>query len=94
VDGLPRPGYLRSGRGHVDCCFLEYLCGNLVSPGKAGRHLGHGRVGATTKIRPASSVFFQALNALIRSNLDLGTTTDGSVLLEARAAVISRSDWL
>src|SRR5512132_946333 len=78
----------------VDCCFLEYLCGNLAPPRTAGHHLRHGCVRGHDEIRPASSVFFQALNALIRSNLDLGTTTDGSVLLDARGAVISRNDWL
>src|SRR5215207_5119699 len=40
--------------------------------------------GATTNSRPASSVFFQALNALIRSNPDHGTLTCGSFPLVAR----------
>jgi hypothetical protein len=49
---------------------------------------------ATTKTRPASSVFFQALNALIRSNPDHGTTIDGSIFFAASASITSRGDWL
>jgi hypothetical protein len=48
---------------------------------------------ATTKTRPAASLRFQALNPLIRSNLDRGTTTDGLASLARAASVTNRRHW-
>jgi hypothetical protein len=49
---------------------------------------------ATTKTRPAPSLRFQALKALIRSNPDHGTRTCGSTRLAASASVTNRKHWL
>ena len=46
--------------------------------------------GATTNTRPARSLAFQRLNALIKSKPDQGTVADRSVLLAASASVTSR----
>jgi hypothetical protein len=48
----------------------------------------------TTNTRPAASLTFQALKALIRSNPDHGTLALGSVFRAARASVTSRKHWL
>jgi hypothetical protein len=45
--------------------------------------------GATAKTRPAPSLAFQRLNALIKSKLDQGTLTDGSAFSPASASVTS-----
>jgi hypothetical protein len=45
-------------------------------------------------MRPAASLFFQALKALMRSSPDQGTVTDGSTRLAASASVTNRRPWL
>jgi hypothetical protein len=45
--------------------------------------------GATTKTRPALSLVFQRLNALIKSKPDQDTVTDGSTFPAASASVTS-----
>jgi hypothetical protein len=89
-----RLGVGGKGPTEVDGSLLEHLCGDLLPPGQAVACLVTVPSRATMKMRPASSVLFQALNALMRSNPDQGTGTDGSTLLVARASMTSRSDWL
>src|SRR5215207_10674151 len=52
----------------VDRGLLEHLRGDRLPPPQPVTCLMMVPSGATTNSRPASSVFFQALNALIRSN--------------------------
>jgi hypothetical protein len=89
-----RLGVGGKGPAEVDGSLLEHLCGDPLLPGQPVTCLVTVPSRATTKTRPASSVLFQALNGLMRSNPDQGTGTDGSSLLAARASVTSRSDWL
>jgi len=51
-------------------------------------------VGSTVNTRPASAVFFHALNALIRSKPVHGTAILGSVLRPVSAVFTMRRHWL
>jgi hypothetical protein len=58
---------------------LEHLGGDLLSPERPVTCLVVIPSGATTNMRPALSLGFQRLNALIKSNPDQGTATDMSM---------------
>ena len=74
--------------------FLEHLLAHLGAPRQAGHHGLGAPVGSTANTRPASSVFFHALNALIRSNPVHGTSTSGSRRRSVSAVFTSRRHWL
>jgi hypothetical protein len=70
-----RPGRQRAAAVHGG--FLEHLLAHLGAPRQPGHpHIGD-TIGVDDEYRPASSVFFHALNALIKSNPLHGTSTSG-----------------
>jgi hypothetical protein len=78
----------------INSGLLEDLRRDLLPPTEPGDLLNDRPVGAAMKTRPASSLFFQALNELIRSKPDQGTFTLGSLFLAWSASVTVRKHWL
>jgi hypothetical protein len=74
----------------INSGLLEDLRRDLLPPTEPGDLLNDRPVGAAMKTRPASSLFFQALNELIRSKPDQGTFTLGSLFLAWSASVTVR----
>ena len=78
----------------VDGGLLEYLRGDLAPPGEPGRLLGDGALGVDDEDAPGGLAALQALKALIGSNPDHGTHTDGVTRWAFIASVTSRRHWL
>jgi hypothetical protein len=91
---VPALGVCRERPPEVDGGFLEHLRGDLMPPGKPGHLLGGCAIRRDYETRPALSLIFQALKALIRSNPDHGTVTGRPACAVASASVTSRRLWL
>ena|SRR5215211_2227652 len=89
------PGISKCGKRPtaVNRGFLKHLCRDPTPPGQPGHLLVDDPLGATTNSRPASSLIFHLLNALIRSNPDHGTLTCGSICLASRALLTRSRHW-
>ena len=87
-----RPGF--EPLTQIDRGFLEYLLAHLGRHAKPVTTVSATPSVSTVNTRPASSVFFQALNALIRSNPVHGTSASGSVLRWVSAVFTIRRHWL
>src|ERR1700722_11940642 len=98
--GEPDPLTLALTRSRIRPCaqcppaihggFLEHLLTHLPRHGSPVTRVWAVPSAPTANTRPASSVFFHVLNALIRSNSLHGTTVSGSVFRWVSAVFIIR----
>ena len=84
----------RQRTSKINSGLFEYLRGDFVSPGKANSQLGDDSVLGDHEDTAGGLTRFQVLKALMRSKLDHGTVTVGSLFLEASASVTNRRHWL
>jgi hypothetical protein len=85
----------RQRTSKINSGLFEYLRGDFASPCKANGQLGDDSVLSDHEdtaggLTPLPGV----LKALMRSKLDHGTVTVGSLFLEASASVTNRRHWL